>query len=310
MLKSIKLFTITTVLTLMLHVNINAEEGTAPAMPLHAGGYRLIYEPSIGETESWYINDHCFIRGEDGLWHMFGITHADPANPLDEDFFAHATAKKLTDAPWDKQEPVMHVDAEIGETHVWAPHVIKHDGLYYMFYCGGGEDHTQYSINLATSKDLWRWERHPANPMVVDGFDARDPMILRHDDQWIMYYTANSEPAEGNHVVAAVTSDDLIHWGNKRVVFTHPMVGTAGGPTESPFVVAKDGKFYLFVCTNMPYNNSAAYVSDDPFSWKIEDQVGDFPAHAAEVIEVDGEWYMSRCGWGQGGLYLAPLFWE
>ncbi len=63
-----------------------------------------------------------------------------------------------------------------------------------MFYCAGGRDHGRYKIHLATSKDLWSWERHEANPMVVDGYDARDPMILRHGDIWIMYYTATSEP--------------------------------------------------------------------------------------------------------------------
>jgi arabinan endo-1,5-alpha-L-arabinosidase len=38
--------------------------------------------------------------------------------------------------------------------------------------------------------------------------------------------------------------------------------------------------------------------------------VGHFPAHAAEIVQdTDGKWYVSRAGWGQGGLYLAPLIW-
>jgi arabinan endo-1,5-alpha-L-arabinosidase len=32
-----------------------------------AGTFDKIYDPSIGEQEPWYINDHCFIRGDDGL---------------------------------------------------------------------------------------------------------------------------------------------------------------------------------------------------------------------------------------------------
>jgi len=111
---------------------------------------------------------------------------------------------------------------------------------------------------------------------------------------------------------AAVTSDDLIDWSDKQVVFTHPKIGTYGGPTESPFVVPRNGKYYLFVCTNDPYNTSAVYESASPYAWNIANEVGTFPSHAAEVIQdpADKNWYLSRAGWGQGGLYLAPLSWD
>jgi predicted GH43/DUF377 family glycosyl hydrolase len=284
-------------------------DGTAHFMKITAGKFQKIYDPSVGMAEKWYINDHCFVQDDGGIWHMFGITHQEPAAPKDEKFFAHATSQELLNPQWEKHEHVLHADFERWqETHVWAPHVIKHDGLYYMYYCGGGTDDAKYKIHLATSPDLWDWSRHEANPMVTDGYHARDPMVIRHEDQWIMYYTANSEPAGGNHVVAAVTSRDLIHWGNKKVVFVHPKRGTYGGPTESPFVVKRQGRFYLFVCTNEPYNDSAVYESDNPWEWSFERNVGQAPSHASEVIEAPtGEWYLSRAGWGEGGLYLAPL---
>jgi predicted GH43/DUF377 family glycosyl hydrolase len=280
-------------------------------VPVRARRFQRIYDPSVGEDRPWYINDHCFVQDDDGLWHMFGITHAEPANPLDEKFLAHATSKEILAGAWEKQPHVLHADTEgFGECHVWAPHVVREGGLYHMFYCAGDEDHTRYKIHLATSEDLWTWQRHPKNPMWIDGFDARDPMVIRSGDEWILYYTATSQPQGGNHVVAAVTSDDLVHWSNKRVVFTHPAEGTFGGPTESPFVVERQGSFYLFVCTNRPYAHSAVYASESPFCFSIEDLVGEIPAHAAEVIAApDGRWFVSRCGWGQGGLYLAELDW-
>src|SRR6185369_12599456 len=103
--------------------------------------------------------------------------------------------------------------------------------------CGGGKTGDHFRIQLATSRDLFHWERHPANPMLEDGYDARDPMVLRVADHWVLYYTATSTPTGGHHVVVALTSDDLVHWSNRRVVFTHAKTGTYGGPTESPFVV-------------------------------------------------------------------------
>lgn len=280
-------------------------------MRITASEFWKIYDPSQLEGVPWYINDHCFIRDESGLWHMFGITHAEPANPLDEKFLAHATSKELAAPQWEKQPHVMYAQKDPWrEVHVWAPHVIRVEDLYYMYYCAGDEDHSRYKIHLATSPDLWTWQRHPLNPMTVDGYDARDPMILRYKDKWIMYYTATSRPEGGNHIVACAESGDLLRWNNRKVVFCHSRQGTYEGPTESPFVVHRNGKYYLFVCTNTPYRNTAVYESDNPFHWEMDHQVGDIPAHAAEVLHPDEEhWFISRAGWGEGGLYLAELHW-
>jgi len=278
-----------------------------------AGEFAKIYDPSIREGQKWYINDHCFVHGSDGLWHLFGITHQEPAAPLDERIFAHATAKALLQTPWDKQPPALAFapEAPWKEEHLWAPHVICHDGTYYMFYCAGDKDHSKYKIHLATSKDLATWTRHPKNPVVVDGFDARDPFILREGGKWLLYYTATSEPNGGNDVVACVTSTNLLDWGDKKVVYADPSRGTYGGPTESPFVVRRGKKYFLFVGPRPDYDGTDVFVSNDPFQWKIGDKVGHIPAHAAEVVrDTDGKWYISRAGWGKGGVYLAPLTWQ
>jgi hypothetical protein len=274
------------------------------------GPFQKIYDPSTGEKEKWYINDHTFIRPVDGQWHLFGITHPEPAAPQQEKFFAHATAPDLA-GPWAKREPVMPANEQLGETVVWAPYVLEHDGLYWMYYCAGGKQHEQYHIHLATSSDLFTWKRHPDNPMVVDGYDARDPMVIRYANRWILYYTATSEPHGGNHVVKAATSDDLTRWSGNQEVFVAHQKGTYGGSTESPFVVSRNGTYYLFVCTNRGYNETAVYQSDDPFHWEQSNRIAKFPAHAAEVVQLsNGQWFVSRAGWGQGGVYLAELVWE
>jgi beta-fructofuranosidase len=280
---------------------------------VECGDFVKIYDPSVGENESWYINDHCFVHGDDGRWHLFGITHEEPANPLNEIHFAHATAGTLLQQPWDKQPFALSVAKQPpwNEVHLWAPHVIQHEGTYYMYYCAGDRDHTQYKIHLATSPDLKSWTRHPQNPMVVDGFDARDPFILRVQDKWVMYYTANSRPERGNHIVAYVTSDDLLNWGQRGVACIDPKVGTYGGPTESPFVVQRGKRYYLFIGPRQGYDGTDVFVSEDPLHWELENKVGHFPAHAAEIMrDQRGNWYISRCGWGRGGVYLAPLIWK
>jgi sucrose-6-phosphate hydrolase SacC (GH32 family) len=184
-----------------------------------------------------------------------------------------------------------------------------------MFYCAGSlESRERYRIHLATSPDLHRWTKHDANPMVVDGFDARDPMVLRIGDEWIMYYTCNSTPAGGNHCVACVRSDDLIHWTDKKVVFTSSIVGTTAGPCESPFVEKVGDTYFLFIGPfggyDVAYCDTAVYASKDPFRFTEDDLVGRIPSHASEVLRIDGEPYITHCGWGEGGVYLAPLHFE
>ena len=268
-----------------------------------------VYDPSVGEHQPWYINDHTVFQDAAGTWHMIGITHAEPANPLDERHLAHATAPALA-GPWTKQPFALSFDPWYGESHLWAPHVIEVDGTYYMFYCGGGHDNTEYSINLATSTDLVTWTRHPDGPLFRDGYDARDPFVIRIDDQWVMYYTATSDPAGGNHTVMYRTSDDLVAWSERHTAFTDPEVGTWGGGTESPFLVERDGWWYLFIGPRGGYVGTDVFRSADPFDFEHAELVGHVPAHAAEVVVDGDDWFITSAGWGEGGLFLAPLIWK
>src|SRR5690606_6522816 len=87
---------------------------TVAATPV-AGELVRVYDPSVGETETWYYNDHSLIRDPStGLWHVFAITHAEPAAPQDERMFGHATAPHPT-GPWTKQPPALWADPAAGE---------------------------------------------------------------------------------------------------------------------------------------------------------------------------------------------------
>ncbi|MGW5143081.1 glycosyl hydrolase family 32 [Nocardia beijingensis] len=273
---------------------------------VRAGTFARIYDPSAGEPEAWYINDHTFVRDDTGRWHLFGITHPEPADPFDEREFAHATADRLT-GPWTKHASALRVDRDYGETHLWAPYVLAALGRYYMFYAAGGADRTAAAMNLATSPDLFHWTRSAAGPLFRDGYDARDPMVVRVGDQWVMYYCATSAPAGGHHVVAYRTSTDLVHWGERHIAYRDPAKGTEAGNTESPHVLRHGGWWYLFIGPRPHYVGTDVFRSDNPFRFRIGDKVGHIAAHAAEVVEEDGRWWITSAGWGQGGVHLAPL---
>jgi hypothetical protein len=285
------------------------DEAKLAGKPLVAAGK---FHTFFAAEEPWCVNDHTFVQGPDKTWHLFGITHPKPL-VWDKDpgrQLAHATARTLLQSPWEARPFAVKRDWEkYREYLLWAPYVLRHDGTYYMFVCvGDPASHSRYRIHLLTSPDLENWTRSPDNPMVVDGFDGRDPFVMRVGDQWALYYTANSTPECGNHVVACVTSQDLVHWSNRRTVFIHPRAGSFGGPTESPFIVRRGSSYYLFVCDN---EWTDVYVSQDPFHWDFAQKNTRLRAHAAEIVrDADGQWYLSHAGWTGGPLEMAPLKWS
>jgi beta-fructofuranosidase len=289
-----------------------------PAPPLvEAGEFVNIYDPSAGEKQKWYVNDHCFVRGADGTWHLIGITHAEPSDALDEDNFAHATSPDLLARPWKKLPFALTVapEAPWREEHLWAPYVVEDGGTYYMYYCAGDRDHERYKIHLATSRGPLDVD---APPRESDGRRrVRRARSVRHPRRRPLGHVLHgaTAPSGGRHVVKYVTSADLVHWAAGGTAFVDPSEGKYGGPTESPFVVRRGPRWYIFMGPRDGeqdvFDGTDVFVSDDPFHWRVEDRVGHLPAHAAEVVrDGDGRWYVSRCGAERGGVYLAPLTWK
>jgi beta-fructofuranosidase len=196
-----------------------------------------------------------------------------------------------------------------------------------MFVATGGHDQTRWGITRATSSDLYCWTRVGDGPLFHDGFHARDPMVLwlNHERLWVLYYTATERREGGRHIVAFRTSPDLESWSERSIAYADKLSGTAAGPTESPFVVRRNDVYYLFIgprpydppTEKLPNHLHPGYVGTEVFAskdwrkWTDADLVGRIPSHAAELVEdVDGKWFISSCGVGRGGLYLAPFQWR
>jgi hypothetical protein len=129
--------------------------------PFSVGEFKHIYDPSTGEQEKWYINDHCFIYGPDKQWHLFGITRQEPARPAEEDNFAHAVSKDLYSDGWTKKPFALSVDSNAGEAHLWAPYVIEHEGSTTCTIVPGAEPLTNTSSNWPPPKTFTRGSGTP-----------------------------------------------------------------------------------------------------------------------------------------------------
>ncbi len=291
-----------------------------------------------------YLNDHCLIRsGND--WHLFGIVGQIPGGPEDqhsgirsETSFAHASSSDLR--KWNVHADVMGISGKWPEVkHVFAPYVIEKDRVYYMLYAASDEQ-TAQRICLATSTDLFKWDRYLGNPVIVPsvfwsrwpgfGLDApdegsfggcRDPHIIRLDDgRFVAYWVSRMQEKFGRDLtcVAASISHDLIHWQEIGPVFSlrawhQPLTREV----ESPCVVRKDGRYWLFFKHGW-WTHCVA--SDSPFDFHGYEPIRLGYSHAAEVFEWDGRWWITHCKTDpedylcsrsdrSRGLFLGTLHW-
>ncbi len=267
-----------------------------------------------------YVNDHTLIRAADGSWHLFGIFHEEPMGPDTEDDFIHAVAMEPDPAKWEEgtfqaaTAPftiALRADRAIGETHIWAPHVLAVDGRYVMIYQGGGHDSDRASMRLAESDDLYRWTRVSDVPLFEDICVARDPMLTRRDNAWVLYYTRCDSTSRRLSGVAYRLSRNLVHWSEPRMVLTledTPAMGNSGY-TESPFVFERGSYYYLsFTAYPVSWDATMVYRSPAPFAFPNA-AFTRLRAHAGEwLTSADGRrTLLTHAGPGQRGVWISTV---
>lgn len=281
-------------------------------IPYISGEWKILFEP---HKHGCYVNDHSIVKGADGKWHLYGITSFESRACM-ERYFVHGVGESLEGT-----------FAEVGRsidrgTLAWAPCVINKDENYYMFY---GPSPT----SLAVSFDMYEWFGTKVNlnnePLMAA---HRDHFVLKvAEDRYLMYVVGvyNKRGA-----VSCFESSDLLNWdfiGFALTTGEDAPLKPGWGAVESPYIVKKDGLYYLFVtytdCSNDTYNNTLVFCSENPecFGEYNGDGEGTKPitqiyAHAPEIIEENGKCYITTCGWRtkptvhEGAVSIAVLDWK
>ena len=116
----------------------------------------------------------------------------------------------------------------------------------------------------------------------------------------------------------ASRSRDLSTWRNEHPCYLEELADAPSwfGIFESQFVHRKEDLYYLFVClAHRHYYETFVVVSDDPYRFLPENKITTLFTHAHELIEIDGETYMSSCGiedpqiLNRSGLWICKLGW-
>lgn len=309
-------------------------EGPPPADPADApnacaevgqGPMVRLFDTTSLAGGPYYVNDHTLVQGPDGAWHLFGIFNKEPMHDDLEVDFVHAVALERDPARWTEgsfeaapppYRIALHADRALGEMHLWAPHVVRDgdgggDGnRWVMVYQSGGVDDDHAAIRLAESSDLYRWTRVGRVPVFDDFCVARDPMLVRREGAWALYYT-RCDSITGRHSgVAYRLSHDLVHWSAARMALSlerQPAMANSGY-TESPFVFERGGSFWLSVSAYpLAWDATLLYRSSVPSSFP------DVPytrlrARAAEWVQgPHGELWITHGGPGQGGVWMSEI---
>ena len=277
-----------------------------------------IFDTSALPGGPFYVNDHTLIQGPDGTWHLFGIFNREPMGADNEVDFVHAIAVERSPAKWGEAafavvpapfSIALHADAGIGESHLWAPHVIKSGDRFLMFYNGGGRDDDHASIRLAESFDLYRWARVSVGPLFEDFCAARDPFVVEKDGLFSLYYTRCESLWHKVSGVALRTSTDLRHWSDANMVLVlgDDTLMPNSGYTESPFVFERGGVTILSV-TGYPK------LWDGTFLYRAEskERFANVPfakvrSHAGEWLFVEDRAFITHAGPGQSGVWLSRI---
>jgi len=227
---------------------------------------------------------------KDGVYHLFYIRHNDLLPPwATEVDFGHATSPDLY--RWTHQPEVLPIDPNGWDNaHVWAPHIVESNGLYWMLYTGvterPGYRFTQ-RMGLAVSADLYTWNRVTSTPVWTNAqapwawwapnnaaMSCRDAFVMRDPaapGQWLMYYTAS--PASDTLVTVvgvARSMGDLSRWADEKPLWITHQSLTFNTLAESPHLFQHNGRWYMFITTSsgqpLTFYTSANPVGD-PAEW-------------------------------------------
>jgi predicted GH43/DUF377 family glycosyl hydrolase len=272
---------------------------------------------AVGEfsREGEYVKDYyVFLEGD--TFHLFYNVGAagetqDWQDKGNEKAFGHATSKDLK--TWEHHPRILEVVPGTWEGEVVsAPSIIKRDGTFYMFYTGFDDRvKGKQSIGLATSQDLFNWERHPGNPVYEappwtarnesGWLDCRDAHVIKSGDEFLMFTMVTT--AEGKGAIALASSSDLIAWkdlGPAVVTFTTP---------ESPRVFEHDGFYYMFASSA---HGKELFKTANPKTGPWESLSFRWPSPGLwsgwEVVQDGDRTIFSAFEWKLNGNFIS--FWD
>ena len=126
---------------------------------------------------------------------------------------------------------------------IWAPHMVRFDDTYYLYFSARYLETARMAIGVATSDSPTGPFRDPlGEPLIVGdkGFDAIDPFVAEFADTKYIYWGSDGVPIH----VQELSDDGLSLAGERRDVLS-PSSRPYEGLIEAAWVLHHDESFYL-----------------------------------------------------------------
>ena len=296
--------------------------------PVIDGEYVRIYMPA-GDTyrgpdtksfengkfySEWIPNDFSIMR--DGKeWHMVGISHPKPqdfrgAFDCGKDvheaeyqlFHAKGCAESFKELfcenSFSDEEKLLYPHNRTGEDNeIWAPHLMKINGKNGILYSPG-------RIRLAQSEGFENWETKTLFPCTSPA--SRDPYVYCEDGVNYVIYT-------DGEVLKYRTTKDFSAFSDEKILLSKKFENTQ---LESPFLLKKDGMYYLFVSVwdgkNGAYDERTfVFCSETIEDLNVGAPITMLRAHAPEIVrDDDGTYYILSVFYPQNGISAAKIVWK
>lgn len=255
------------------------------------------------------VVDHGFIQAEEGMWQLWACIRGTKVGRI----FYGWEGESLEKGPWKPIGITARAQEKYGEQtkpeeRMQAPHFLKIDDVYHMFYTTNG-------VRLMTSNDGKNYQRaeirNGSNLLYEAG--GRDVMVMAEDDVYYAYSTVSqvSDDGWGKGSIILRTSTDLKNWGDYTIVSEGGIAGNGTVSAESPFVIKVDGYYYLFRSSSVT-GKCYVYRSKNPYNFGVNDDrklIATLPIRAPEIIEHNGQYYISDLA-DFKGIKLAKLSWK
>lgn len=287
-----------------------------PAIPQIEGAWwQVAGNPDLGVLSSPWQQpvDFSIWQARDGTWQLWSCVRFTWIGGMTR-LFHRWEGRQLTDPHWKAMGIAMVANDALGEIKggLQAPHVFQDRGVYYMVY----GDYQR--ICLARSDDGKEFKRvlnRRGQPDLFTGpYDqTRDPMVLEVGGLHHCYYMGNLVGAQYPGAVFARTSHDLVTWSPPTMVAAGGIAGRFAGDCECPFVVAKNGLFYLFrTQVYGPNGLTTLYAAPNPLDFGVgsdRHRIGTLPVAAPEVIVDRGQYYLAALNPYLDGIRVVRLRW-
>jgi len=206
----------------------------------------------------------------------------------------HATSQDGIQWTKDPENPVLDHggEADFDRTGVWDPYVVYQDGVFKMWYGGGGGSQPNFGWAYATSTDGTQFEKQGligiGNPTGVEDCHV---VFDRASGLYYMYYWYGWDEPEGLYLVTSPTETDFNF--NKKIPIR--ITGDNSYMKKFGHVLRDENGWHMFysnfVQPHCPNSITRYAFSSDGIHWESKNKRL-INGHDSEVLKVDDDLYL------------------